>query len=315
MVSRSSAHNAAARDKLHREADRRWTRLERRHPELAETIRYGRRLVTLFIDERPEAPPFALTIEQARAKLTSGSPLLDDEALELDLPALRRFATLLCAWAGEQEVLAPAARVIAQALVTDTLTIDDLLGVATADDVAMAVTLTARLTLDPALLATVAALTLSAGLMGLAQELTPFLREAAIQWDMPHCPICGGVPLLAELQGSGGERMLRCATCGGGWRILISQCGHCGTNDSAALHYLAAEGEEGKYRIDLCERCRGAMKGVATFTATPPELLLIEDTALLHLLHEAEARGYTTTPAIDSLHTPVEPPVTPPLAG
>ena len=151
--------------------------------------------------------------------------------------------------------------------------------------------------------------------MGLAQELTLFLREAAIQWDMPHCPICGGAPLLAELEGSGGERMLRCATCGGGWRILISQCAHCGTNDSAALHYLAAEGDEGKYRIDLCERCRGAMKGVATFAATPPELLLIEDTALLHLLHEAEARGYTTTPAIEYLHTPGEPPVTPPLAG
>jgi len=315
MVSQPSPRDTAARDKLHREADRRWTRLERQHPELAEAIRYGRRLVALFIDERPAAPPFALTIEQARAKLTVGVPLLDDEALQLDLSALRRFATHLCAWAGEQELLASAASAIAQALATDMLIVEDLLGVATGDEDAITATLATRLTLDPALLATVAALTLSAGLMVLAQEMMPLLREAAVPWDLPFCPICGGAPLLAELQGSGGERMLRCATCGGGWRILISQCAHCGTNDSAALHYLAAEGEEGKYRVDLCERCRGAMKGVATFSATPPELLLIEDTALLHLLHEAEVRGYTTIPAIEYPHTPGELPVTPPLAG
>jgi len=314
MVIPSLPRDASARDKLHREADRRWLRLERQHPELAETIRYGRRLVALFIDERPPAPPFALTVEAAQAKLAVGLPLLEDEALELDLPSLRHFAVLLCAWAGEQELLAPAAATIARALSDGALTVDELLASAATGADTMAA-LAARLALDPPLLRTLAELTLSAGLMALAQQLLPLVRDAAIPWDAPICPICGGDPLLAELQGSGGERMLRCATCGGGWRTLVSQCAHCGTNDSTLLHYLAAEGEEGKYRIDLCERCRGAMKGVTTFAATPPELLLIEDAALLHLAEAAEARGYTTTPSIDHADPSDDRAPTRPLAG
>lgn len=313
MVIPMLPRDARAREKLHREADRRWLRLERHHPELADTIRYGRRLVALFIDERPSTSPFVLTAGQASAKLATGLPLLDDETLDFDLPRLHHFAALLCDWAGDQPLLAPAAAAMAQALSAGTLTIEELLAsTASGEDEAVRV-LATRLTLDPALLRTLAELTLSAGLMDLAQFLTPLLREAAIPWDAPICPICGGEPLLAELQGSGGERMLRCATCGGGWRTLVSQCAYCGTGDSTMLHYLAAEGEEGKYRIDLCDRCRGAMKGVTTFAATPPELLLIEDTALMHLLHEAQARGYTTNPAIEHTGPLDEPAATRPL--
>jgi FdhE protein len=244
-----------------------------------------------------------LTVEQARAKLARGLPLLEGEAIAFDLPSLHRFAMRLCDWASEQALLAADAAAIQHALATGTLNVEELLGAAASGEHEAVLALATRLTLAPALLRTLAELSLSAGLMDLAQQLMPLVREAAAPWDRPICPICGGDPLLAELQGSGGERMLRCATCGGGWRALISQCAHCGTSDSTMLHYLATEGEEGKYRIDLCDRCRGAMKGVTTFTATPPELLLIEDTALLHLLHDAQARGYTTHPAIDDDRT------------
>jgi hypothetical protein len=293
----SPPRDANAREKLHREADRRWTRLEQHHPELAETIRYGRHLIALFIDERPAAPPFPMTVEQARAKLAADVPLLDDEALDLDLPRLRHFATRVCAWAGEQALLAAPAAELGRALATGALAIDALLAAAGDDEAAPVLATTPAL--DPALLRTIAELTLSAGLMDLGQHLMPLVRETETAWALPLCPICGGAPLLAELQGSGGERMLRCATCGGGWRTLISRCAHCGTSDSTMLHYLAAEREEGKYRIDLCDRCRGAVKGVTTFAATPPELLLIEDLALSHLAEAAHARGYTTHPAID----------------
>jgi len=311
MVMPSLSRDEPARAKLHQEAERRWLRLERQHPELADTIRYGRRLVALFIDERPSAPTFALTAEQARAKLTAGLPLLDEETLDFDLPGLHRFATLLCAWASEQALLGPAAAEIAQALQTGALTVEALLATAASGEHEAVIALATRLTLDSALLRTLAELTLSAGLMGLAQRLMSLVREAGTAWDIPICPICGGEPLLAELQGSGGERMLRCTTCGGGWRTLISRCVHCGTSDSTMLHYLAAEGEEGKYRIDLCDRCWGAMKGATTFATTPPELLLIEDIALLHLLHDAQARGYTTTPIIDHVGSLGDPSLTP----
>lgn len=307
---------AQARLKLHREADRRWLRLERQHPELTDTIDHGRRLVTLLIDERPAAPSLTLTAQQVSAKLAAGLPLLDDEALDFDLPRMHRFAMLLCGWAGEQPLLATAAAEIQQALASGILTIDALLSSAANDGEETHVGITqGDIPLDPALLRTVAGLTLSAGLIDLAQRLMPLVRNASIPWNAPFCPICGGEPLLAELQGSGGERMLRCTTCGGGWRILVSQCAHCGTNDSTMLHYLAAEGEEGKYRIDLCDRCQGAMKGVTTFAATPPELLVIEDAALLHLMQEARARGYTSHPIVDRAEPSDVPPLTSHLEG
>jgi formate dehydrogenase maturation protein FdhE len=64
------------------------------------------------------------------------------------------------------------------------------------------------------------------------------------------------------------------------------------------LHYIAAEGEGEKYRVDLCDHCHGYLKSVTAFAPTPPELLTIEDAALLHLDEAARERGYTSTPEV-----------------
>ena len=96
-----STRDEVSRARLHKEADRRWQKLGREHPELAETIAFGRGLVTRYIDGLPAAGQVSLTPERVREKLTAGFPLLEDENLDLDLPGIRAFFLSLCAWAGE----------------------------------------------------------------------------------------------------------------------------------------------------------------------------------------------------------------------
>jgi FdhE protein len=98
---------------------------------------------------------------------------------------------------------------------------------------------------------------------------------------------------LAEHWGTEGQRALRCSTCGTGWHYARNRCAGCGGDDPGAQHYLAAEGHEEKYRVELCDHCRRYLTSCTNFAPTPAELLAIEDTALLHLAEEAQRRGYT----------------------
>ena len=75
-----------------------------------------------------------------------------------------------------------------------------------------------------------------------------------------------------------------------------ARCPHCSNEDQRTLQYLAVEGQAEKYRVELCDRCRGYVKSATSFEPTPAELLTIEDAALLHLDAIARERGYTATP-------------------
>lgn len=284
--------SAADREKLHREAARRWERVGRDHPELAATIAAGRGIVALYIDHPLTAPPLALTAEAARAKLAAGVPLLADEQLDFEPPALRRFLAALCTWAAEQPDRASEGARLGRAVASGDLAAEVLLGAALAGDNAALDALAGRLAVPGDLLRSLAGILASAALMGAARDLAPLLTSNDAVWDKARCPICGGAPLLAEDTGSEGRRSPRCATCGAGWRFARGRCAGCGTDDPAARHYLAAEGREEKYRVDLCDRCHGYLKSLTAFAPTAPELLAIEDAALLHLEAAARERGY-----------------------
>jgi FdhE protein len=293
---RPPTHDSA---KLHAEATRRWDRLAGQHPELAETIAAGRGLVALYIDATPTRGGVALSVERAREKLRDGVSLLEGEDLDPDLPALRTFFARLCAWAGAQPALAADAARLAAASAAEPDLVETLLTAALLTDDAALEGQAARLAIAPERLQTQVGYLVSAALIGAARETEPLLREAAVPWEEPVCPICGGAPLLAELQGSSGERTLRCAGCGTGWRTLVNRCAHCGNTEGKALHYLAVEGRGEKYRVDLCDRCGGYLTSAASFAPTPRELLPIEDAATLHLAAAARERGYTATPRVE----------------
>ncbi len=293
--SRPTAHDAT---KLHSEAERRWKRVEQDHPELMETITFGRGLVALYIDEIPQTAVAMLTSEQARLKLAAGIPLLDDEDLDLDLPRLQHLFLKICALVSRQPEMASAERLSA-AVADGSCEVEALLTFALAEDTEALDEIAAKLEIEAAQLQTLTGFLVSAALIGVARAYEPLLREAQTPWEEAGCPICGGPPLIAELQGSSGERQLRCAACGTGWRTLVNRCAHCGTTEGKALHYLAVEGREEKYRVDLCDRCHGYLKSATSFAPTPAELLTIEDAATLYLDAAARERGYTSTPELD----------------
>ena len=289
----------ARRARLHKEAERRWEKLGRERPELEDTIAFGRGLVARYIDDLPRAADVALTPEEARAKLAAGMPLLEDQDLGLDLPGIRRFFVGLCAWAGDAmargEFAGDAGR-LAEVIREDESLVDDLVAASLAGDERGIAEAAGQFGVAPVLLQSLTGFTVSAALMGTARALAPLLE--GVEWAQGICPVCGGPPLLAELTGSEGQRVLRCAACGAGWKSPRARCPHCGNEDQRTLHYLAVEGQAEKYRVDLCDRCHGYVKSATSFEPTPAELLTIEDAALLHLDALARERGYTATPEV-----------------
>ena len=123
-----------------------------------------------------------------------------------------------------------------------------------------------------------------------AQRLLPHVEHAEA-WNRGYCPVCGGWPVLGELRGVELAQWLRCSACGSGWRTQRLVCPYCSNNDYRTLGTLTLEGEQ-RFRIAVCERCRGYLKVGNAFDPTPAELLALDDVASLHLDIAAIERGY-----------------------
>lgn len=132
------------------------------------------------------------------------------------------------------------------------------------------------------------------------------------KWDRGYCPVCAAWPALAELVGTEKRRVLRCGRCGTGWSWLVLLCPYCGNDDHRDLGTLTPEpvvpagsvaptppGPRSKDRVDVCERCHGYVKAVATFTSVPSVRLAAEDAATIHLDIGARDAGYTRPGTVD----------------
>lgn len=117
------------------------------------------------------------------------------------------------------------------------------------------------------------------------------------RWDRGYCPVCGAWPALAELVGAEKRRVLRCGRCGTSWSWLVLLCPYCGNDDHRTLGTLTSE--DSRDRVDVCERCHGYVKAVATFTSVPTPRLAAEDAATVHLDVGAREAGYTRPGAVD----------------
>ncbi|HEY8830501.1 MAG TPA: hypothetical protein VIM83_07885, partial [Candidatus Limnocylindria bacterium] len=92
---------------------------------------------------------------------------------------------------------------------------------------------------------------------------------------------------------------------------LVLLCPYCGNDDHRSLGTLTtgnvrptpaspASGEpRSKDRVDVCERCYGYVKSVATFDSVPTPQLAAEDAATVHLDVGARERGYTRPGTVD----------------
>src|SRR5262245_23101234 len=83
-------------------------------------------------------------------------------------------------------------------------------------------------------------------------------------WACGYCPICGGWPALAESRGLEGNRYLRCAACGSGWRTEVLRCHVCGEDDEEKLGSLVSARTLDQQRVDVCDGCQHYIKTIAT---------------------------------------------------
>ncbi len=102
-----------------------------------------------------------------------------------------------------------------------------------------------------------------------ALALVPYLEWAAEgvvaaaevgpeAWNRGQCPVCGGYPDLAILDGASGGRTLACSRCSTTWPFQRVGCPFCRDTERQAYH----AGDDGAYRLYVCGHCRRYLKTV-----------------------------------------------------
>ena len=111
--------------------------------------------------------------------------------------------------------------------------------------------------------------------------------DARDGWPRGYCPVCGSWPAFAEV--CGGTGRLRCSFCGFDWPARADRCTYCQDDDSGPTWVTAAPGAPD--RAALCAGCGGYLKWLEPVSATPFELLAVEDLASAAVDALAAERG------------------------
>ncbi len=281
-------------------------------PDLKDAAQLYEAILPLLRDADLHVGTISITPEQARAKMVAGLPILRGLDLDLDVESTRELMIKLATaveivgrkktrhklrlpWIrihtpGEP---ASAARQIRIALEENKLDVGALLlHVANGEKEPIA-DAAQSLGLDPGLLMTLAQNALKPALRTWRRQLSPLAK--GIPWHKGSCFVCGAHATFAELQENNQAKHLRCGQCGADWQFPRLQCLYCGNEDPDTQRYLSMEGRLEKMRVEVCDKCRGYLKVINSFTPTPAELLTVEDLATLHLDYIAQESGYART--------------------
>src|SRR5256712_11293295 len=96
----------------------------------------------------------------------------------------------------------------------------------------------------------------------------------------------------AEYTGLERTRQLRCGRCGTGWAVPALRCVFCAETDHENLGYLAPEEDEQMRRVEVCQTCKGYLKGLTTVRPLAPWAILLDDLMTVPLDVAALERGY-----------------------
>jgi FdhE protein len=264
-------------------------KLAEERPAFRAPVLWLRELLPDLVPASGASPVFAISQDQARAKLNAGVPLLRGELLEVDAQQLRRRWCRAC---DALETLQPdkAAAALATAMNRGKLDPVALVASVVAGHASYVCERAVDLGLRPDLAATLTRYTLFPVFTALDATLAP-VRDG-IGWGRGSCPTCGSRPLLGEFRGLDQSRYLRCALCAASWEAARQWCPLCDNRDHETLHFLHQEGEEARCRAALCDACHGYVKMLSTLAALPPLSVLVADAATLHLDLAAAQRGY-----------------------
>ena len=281
--------------------DRRAAALQKAQPDLVEALELQARLIRagLTAARAPEAHPFALPREHLAARVREGVPLLHDQPAHIDVHFAADLFSRLADILAERDDAHLRSRLdgLVSAATGGLLDPERLFGEAFVQHQDHVAEIARQIGVDAELLATLASQAVTPLLRAYAEHLLPLMARIddgtsqGAAWQQGYCPVCGAWPILAELRGVELARYLRCAACGNGWRSPRLFCSYCANEDYQLLGTLTIEGEQ-RFRIGVCERCKGYLKVCNAFDPPPAALLALEDAASVHLDVAAIERGY-----------------------
>jgi hypothetical protein len=283
-------------------ADRRWTTLAERHPDLLPAVELQRSLLAIVFDlaqklERHPLPRLSLPPKYLAAKLLRGVPALAGEPIPLPAAALKDGLLRFCA-ALQAGGAAEVAGHIGSALETGRLDAGSLLTACLSRDQAAVRTGATHMDLAPDLVWLVGELGVGPLAYMLQRSLfscdagTP-LGDALAAWNQGYCPACGSWAAMAEVVE--GHRCLRCSFCAATWERTVYACVYC---DTAGEPFVTAapDAERKDRRLECCSACGGYLKTVDVPALTPFPLVAIADMETMDLDVAAMEHQYGRPP-------------------
>ena len=233
-----------------------------------------------------------VTKEEADRRLGQGLPIIDPNKLQFDEKELGDLLQRICSILAEQarDRNSAAGRLL-KAVESGQLSPSEMARKAVAYDGGYFEQLCEKLGEDKEELTFIA-----------KALVAPFLRVCAtfirgkVNLDLAltrSCPICGGAPLMAELQREDGKRILECSLCNTRWMFERLRCPFCGSVDQNMLGFFFVE-EGSAYRVDKCDICKRYIKTVDERKRAEDKqmVLAVEDAATLYLDMVAMKEGY-----------------------
>jgi formate dehydrogenase maturation protein FdhE len=121
-----------------------------------------------------------------------------------------------------------------------------------------------------------------------AEQVMPHVDDA--HWKRNRCPVCGGAPDLATLEGEAGARHLMCSRCSSQWSFRRVGCPFCNTTDHTKITYYSSDDEV--YRLYVCQECQRYLKTIDLRKARGEVLLPAERITTIAMDAAARQEGY-----------------------
>jgi FdhE protein len=233
----------------------------RARPHLRDIFQFYEKIEEIWNASHPDdlLPLIDLRDASVRGRLSEGIPLVDRPAfarIPLTQTALqfRKIITVMKQGGGEREIYAqristfmrnshkPEGEMIGDLLAREDGHFDNVSGV---------------MEVPRPLLVYLLKMSLRISFERLHETLMTFLRE--IEWEFPHCPVCGAPPVIGQAI-SNSRRRYYCFFCSFHWECqALEGCPSCGETDTEFFNLLYKHPNEHQ-GILACETCRTYLK-------------------------------------------------------
>ncbi|HDP98745.1 MAG TPA: formate dehydrogenase accessory protein FdhE [bacterium] len=86
-------------------------------------------------------------------------------------------------------------------------------------------------------------------------------KLSKFQWCEPFCPICGGIPSMAQINEQTGLKILWCRRCNNPWTFTDKICPHCMNSEIKSQSFIFLTNFK-PYRIEACNKCNNYLKTI-----------------------------------------------------